>query len=384
MKKKVFIILCCVCLLFTFILNPFISYSISIDDDYGREYISDMLEDGLNNGEISQDCYDDLKKQIDDNLTKAEMTDKLKENLFFFAVGQYANIAEDVVADALVQLADIWDYVFWDSNNQCFGFDDGIGEFIKSGLSDVIYTEPSDTIGLWHPIPYGPCYVTSVPAWSTIANYFSVVNENVQPYISFYPNGYAIAYQGAFVSGNIARLDGVGGYSYKDCNVFYSGSVSSGYYRGISGWNFGNETQYGSLEAALVDFFGTEITDEPVLHDAIIVNENPVFPSLSPIGALQPNYKTIVTNNYNNTSSSPPNSGLDINYYDYDYNYEVPFWESQELETIEYPEEMEFPSVEFETVSVDNTMDTALEGLTGWIIEFLSIAILLLVLGLII
>lgn len=346
--------------------------------DGAREYLSDMFDDALNNGEISEELYNELQKQADSELTKQEMTDELKENLFFFAVGQYANISQDLVADSLLALSDIWDHIFWDNDKQEFGFDEGTGDFIKNGLESIIYNPAIETIGYWVPLPVTVNFLSRTRLIRHSDNFTG------QAYITPVTNGYVVAYKGELIPGYTYWVQWTGDFT---CGSFYNGSVDSGYYNYISGGTMTSSAfigSYSTYSEALADFFGHEITDEPVLHDAIIVNENPTFPSLSPLGALSPNYKNIVINNYNNGEPYPPNMGLDINYYDYDYNYEVPFWGGHELETLPSSPELEFPSLEFTDIEVDENVDSALEMLEGsWLIEFLLIAILLLIVGLI-
>lgn len=383
MKKKIFIIFGAILILISAFQNKIFAYNPVIDG--AREYMSDMFEDSLNNGEISLECYEELKKQAGEELSKAEMTDKLKENLFFFAVGQYANISEDVAAQTLLNLSDIWKYIFWDKDTQSFGFDDGVGEYIKNGLDTLIYDEPSTVVkrGNWYKVTSSGIPII-IPAYSSSILTYTC---NGDGWVCVASGKTYIASFNSPASFTIVQWNSV-----DTTNLTYHGSVSSGYYKqmGSPASLINGETPvaYSSYQLALADLFGeewSEPSDEPILNGkGIIVNENPVFPSLSPIGALNPNYKTIVINNYNNGYPYPPNRGLDVNYYDYDYNYNVPFWEGYELETIAYPEELDFPSVEFETVEVDSNIDSAIEGLSGWIIEFLLFSILLLVLGLII
>lgn len=388
MKKKIFIIFGVILILISAFQNKIFAYNPVIDG--AREYMSDMLEDMQNNGEISQELYEDLQKQANTELTKAEITQQLKENLFFFAVGQYANIAEDVVADSLLSLSDIWDYIFWDNDTQSFGFDDGIGEFIKNGLDPLIYDTPTSSgpvVGNWYEVPhnYNDYFVNS----SNVNVYTCIVAQGAYSYILTASYDYNAVFNVGSGQYNGKIYHQVTGH----CNQTYNGSYVVGYYSKDATYNSSSPssmgaTAYATRGAALADLFGQNWeapSGEPVLNGkGIIVNENPVFPSLSPIGALNPNYKIIVINNYNNGYPYPPNKGLDVNYYNYDYNYNVPFWGGQELETLEYPEEIEFPSIEFETIAIDENVDSALESLDGgWIVRFFLVAILLLVLGLI-
>lgn len=386
MKKKIFIIFGVILILISAFQNKIFAYNPVIDG--AREYMSDMFEDMQNNGEISQELYEDLQKQANTELTKAEMTQQLKENLFFFAVGQYANIAEDVVADSLLGLSDIWDYIFWDNDSQSFGFDEDAGDYIKNGLQSIIYDEGSiegPVVGNWYSVPWS--FVGGGYSWSV-----SDVSSNSAPvYVCLVDSGWNYGlYIASFVNGQSAVLSGSLTATITTSNR-YQGSVSVGFWQsyGMSGaYRPSNITMYSSLDAALADLFGQEWdppTADPTLNGkGIIVNENPVFSSLSPLGALSPNYKNIVINNYNNGYPYPPNRGLNVNYYDYDYNYDVPFWGGQELETLEYPQEIEFPSIEFETIAIDENVDSAIESLDGgWIVKFFLVAILLLILGLI-
>lgn len=388
MKKKIFIIFGVILILISAFQNKIYAYNPVIDG--AREHMSDMLEDMQNNGEISQELYEVLQKQANTELTKAEMTDKLKENLFFFAVGQYANISQDLVADAMLSLADIWDYIFWDNDSQSFGFDEVVGDYIKNGLNSVIYETPSQTVGNWVSVPcktstistngitYYEDFESDGVAYATIVRHDSVYQILLASFI----NGTVVSRYEVYV--------GHGRYFQADYTLTsrYQGSESVGFYGGYAtGEPFtmvGSSGYYYSQETALADLFGWNGSSDPYLDGAIIVNDNPVFPSLSPLGALSPNYKNIVITNYNNGNPYPPNRGLNVNYYDYDYNYDVPFWAGQELESLEFSQEIDFPSIEFETVEVDSNIDTAIESLSGWIIDFLLIAILLLVLGLII
>lgn len=263
---------------------------------------------------------------------------------------------------------------------------------LKSGVDEEIYSSSSSAgekvVGEWYSLP---------------AYYFGGNREGVREYSSNSAPCYACCVRSgsttytvmaSFVSGQTCEIFTPNTFTTYGLVSTYQGSQSLGYYTyrtypnaniTLGGLN-SSATQYvSSIGDALSDLFGTSgnFSDSTLNGQGIIVNENPVINPVSLTSALGYPFKQTVINNYNNNTPIPwrPNN---YNYVDYNYNYEVPFWEGQELETINYPEEIDFPSVEFETVAIDEDLDMSIEGLSGWIIEFLLIAILLLVLGLII
>lgn len=342
--------------------------------------------------EITQDqtsyenwvSYVDGKTDSHYNLPSFSDVADLTANLLAYSVGNYADVASGVfdnLVDTFSLGSEIWDFMTFNVQQMAFDFVPDFANLMRSGVDDEIYITPSGgAIGNWRPLPVYDIYFSP---WPSTANQFVNVNGS-SCYIACAPNCYILAYKGVNISGYNVRRDGVGGYEYFRCNESYQGSLDSGYY--VASYGMGvtsGLTPYSDVSTALADFFGNDVTVEPVLTDAIIVNENPVINPVTLTSVLGYPYKETIINNYNNNTPIPwrPNN---YNYVDYNYNYEVPFWGGQELETLEYPSEIEFPSVEFETIEVDQSVDNALENLNGsWIVEFFLVAILLLILGLI-
>lgn len=311
----------------------------------------------------------------------------LTANLLAYSVGNYADVASGVLSDLEDTFSlgsDIWDFMTFNVQQMAFDYAPDFAEMMKSAVDDEIYTLSG---GYWYSLPLR----VKVSGTSEYYN-FSIISGS--GYIGFYTeNGYhkvvAVSNDSGF------KVQCIGGDNPSiNCNIAYNGEKTSGFYRGSAvlarNYSFVDENggslySFTSLNDAIVDYFGENPSfgGEELNGQGIIVNENPVINPVTLSSALGYPFAQTVINNYNNNTPIPwrPNN---YNYVDYNYGYEVPFWEGYELETIAYPEEIEFPSVEFETVAVDTNIDTAIEGLSGWIIEFLLIAILLLVLGLII
>lgn len=319
----------------------------------------------------------------------------LTANLLAYSVGNYADVASGVLDnlnDTFSLGSDIWDFMTFNVQQMVFDYAPDFVDMLKSGVDEEIYSSSSSAgekvVGEWYSLP---------------AYYFGGNREGVRESSSNSAPCYACCVR----SGSTTYTVMASFVSGQSCDIFtpnisstfglvstYQGSESLGYYtyRSYSNSNItigtmnGSATQYVSpIGDALSDLFGTSGNfNEPTLNgQGIIVNENPVINPVTLSSALGYPFAQTVINNYNNNTPIPwrPNN---YNYVDYNYTYDLPFWEGYELETIAYPEDIEFPSVDFETVEVDTNIDTAIEGLSGWIIEFLLIAILLLVLGLII
>lgn len=382
--KRVFLIT------FIFIILHSVSAFCSLTvDDYKRMEI-EGIEPTYNQITQDQTSYENfltyVEQKTDSHYTMPSFSDvaTLTENLLAYSVGNYADVASGVfsnLADTFSLGSDIWDFMTFNVQQMAFDYLPDFVSLMREGVDDEIYITPSGgSIGNWQPLPV---YNVVLYPWTSINNQFTNVEGN-SCYITAIPNGYCLAYKGTIVSGFNVRRDGAGGYQYYTCNEFYQGSLDSGYFVAtygtavVSGLN-----GYSDVSTALVDFFGNDSSAVPVLTDAIIVNENPVINPVSLTSALGYPFKETIINNYNNNTPIPWRSNI-YTYVDYNYNYEVPFWEGQQLETLEYPSEIEFPTIEFETIEVDQSVDTALEGLNGsWIVEFFLVAILLLILGLI-
>lgn len=334
----------------------------------------------------------------------------LTANLLAYSVGNYADVASGVLSDLENTFSlgsDIWDFMTFTVQQMAFDYAPDFVELLKSGVDEEIYTSHSSgpVVGGWYECPYA----TDTYFQSNYLRYLDFVDYNgsAPMYVCFYTgsqsgNHYVVF--ASFVSGQESRVNqyfssnngetweySYAGYS---LNSTYHGTESLGYFCTVN-LNFFNApynlfpfySDYGNQNDALADLFGWDGTiegGESTLNGkGIIVNDNPVINPVTLTSALGYPFKQTVINNYNNNTPIPwrPNN---YNYVDYNYNYEVPFWEGQELETLEYPAEIEFPSVEFETIEVDQSVDNALENLNGsWIVEFFLVAILLLILGLI-
>ena len=343
--------------------------------------------------EITQDyesyenwvAYVDAKTDSHYNLPSFSDVAVLTENLLAYSVGNYADVASGVfdnLADTFSLGSDIWDFMTFNVQRMAFDYAPDFVEIMKSGVDSEIYDEESSggslVVGSWYSLPMTVNSGNRLEQYSGLDVYVCYVSGQGL-YLAC--RGLGDAYYQRFYNGQ----------GYQPYNLAwstrYDGSAYSGYYTALGltpspMWDY-----YSDVNAALYDMFGQEWvppSGEPVLNgNGIVVNSNPFINPVTLTSALGYPFKQTVINNYNNNTPIPwrPNN---YTYVDYNYNYEVPFWEGAGLETIAYPDEIEFPSVEFETVSVDSNIDTAIEGLSGWIIEFLLIAILLLVLGLII
>lgn len=375
-----------------FSINAFASLSV---EDYKQMEI-EGVEPTYN--QITQDetsyenwvSYIDSKTDSHYNMPSFSDVAILTENLLAYSVGNYADVASGVfdnLADTFSLGSDIWDFMTFNVQQMAFDYAPDFVEMMKSGVDDEIYIFPTGgTVGNWVSLPVG----IAVSGSSSVA----AICENSSGsdiYMCRVGNNYLIAFRGSGVQ-SMKITDKPSNYVHYipfgqgSNGSAYTGTKYSGYYYPNSGLYpiQPSVTAYASNSVALSDFFGLEIDHgEPTLEYGIIVNDNPVINPVSLTSALGYPFKQTVINNYNNGTPIPwrPNN---YNYVDYNYNYDVPFWEGQELETLVYPQEMEFPSLEFETIEVDENVDTAIESLNGsWIVEFLLIAILLLIVGLI-
>lgn len=379
--------------LISFILILLYSYpafcSLTVDD-YKRMEV-EGIEPTYN--EITQDqtsyenwvLYVDSKTNSHYDLPSFSNIADLTEPLLSYAVGNYADVASGVLSnleDYFSLGSDIWDYLTFNVQYMAFDYAPDFVELLKSGVDSEIYDEESSggerVVGNWYSLPKTVNSSNYLIQYSGLDVYVCYVSGRG---ITLACRGLSDAYYQRFYNNSGMDPQNLAWYTR------YNGSAYSGYYAGLGltpnpMWDY-----YSDLNAALYDMFGQEWeppSGESILNgNGIIVNDNPVINPVTLTSALGYPFKQTVINNYNNNTPIPwrPNN---YNYVDYNYDYEVPFWEGQQLETLEYPVEIEFPTIEFETIEVDQSVDTALEGLNGsWIVEFFLVAILLLILGLI-
>ena len=382
---------------FIFIILHSVSAFCSLTvDDYKRMEI-EGIEPTYN--EITQDqtsyenwiAYIDGKTDSHYNLPSFSDVAVLTENLLAYSIGNYADVASGVfdnLVDTFALGSEIWDFMTFNVQQMAFDYAPDFVNLLRLGVDDEIYIPSSSPIGYWYPLPV----TVSISNQSASQRQYFVSDSSVYMCcISKSGSGDWTRCDLAFaIRGNDSATYSFYGGTY-NVDTSYIGTVYSGFYSLRYGTYFHDIgiapttwTVYSSLNDALADFFGDASGGgDSILTDAIIVNENPQINPITLTSALGYPFKETIINNYNNNTPIPwlPNN---YTYVDYNYNYEVPFWEGQELETLYYPEEIEFPSIEFETVAIDENLDLAIESLDGsWIVKFFFVAILLLILGLI-
>lgn len=391
MKRLFFITL-----LFILIKSPFAFCSLSVEDYKQMEI--EGVEPTYNQITQDQTSYENWVSYVDSktdshyNLPSFSDVATLTENLLAYSVGNYADVASGVfdnLADTFSLGSDIWDFMTFNVQQMTFDYLPDFVQMLKSGVDDEIYITPSQTVGNWVSVPcntsrltvngtsYWEEFVSDGVAYATIVK----LGTTYQILLASFINGTRVQrYENYLPSGRYLMAT-------YTLSSKYEGTESVGFYGGYAtGEPFtmvGSSGYYSSQETALAELFGWNGSSEPYLDGGIIVNDNPIINPVSLTSALGYPYKETIINNYNNGTPIPwqPNN---YNYVDYNYSYDIPFWGGQELETLDYPEEIEFPTIEFETISIDENLDLAIESLDGsWLVKFFLVAIFLLILGLI-
>lgn len=314
----------------------------------------------------------------------------LTENILSYAVGNYAYVSESVLSnlsDVFSLGSDIWDFMVFNVQQMAFDYLPDFYNLLIGEVDEEIYEYPtSDRIGNWLPLP-------QTYKFSGSSNNYDMSNRNATCYVSLVDTSVSgsgarysiiVAYKGVQVSSPSYFVRWVGD---KTCNLFYNGTLDSGYYNveySSAKWSInGLADYYSSVASALEDFFGNDNSGEPILNGGIIVNDNPTIAPLTLPSAIYYPYKQTTINNYNDNNNEPINPSIP-QYIPYNNTYKQLYWNGKDIEYMEFPEVGAMPDVELNEIEIDENVDRMLEMLEGsWIIEFLLIAILFLIVGLI-
>ena len=262
---------------------------------------------------------------------------ELTKNLYAYVLGNYVECSAEVW-DTLVYactdpggaLADLGQYIMFDTGLGQWVFDDDIEEYVKSGVDHYIRVRTDSKIGEWIALPVtyqnsndngGYQYRSDYAVYTT----YITNGNNGQTgthYFAIRSNSSATAQERVlFDNGS------TGNWTNFNVDIAYTGTEYSGYYKSRgSGRLLPSSQGYASMSDALADFFGdTEEEGGYQIQGAHIVNDNFHVAPLSIFPSTGYSFSDAIVNNYDDETVEPWDPQI-VNYYPSNNSFEVPYW----------------------------------------------------------